>query len=111
MAVGYEDGVQVTDLLHVVRGLGVLCEEGSMMICSPPAVTNLNVACPRKVILAPPSICSTILLRRLTKHDQEKNVQMYTHPTNQRNSSHPSIILQASRPEPCVDTTNLRGYQ
>ena len=72
-----------------------------MMICSPPAVTNLNVACPRKVILAPPSICSTILLRRLT-HDQEKNVQMYTHPTNGRNSRHPSIILRASRPEPCV---------
>jgi hypothetical protein len=82
-----------------------------MMICPPPAVTNLNVACPRKVILVPPSICSTILLRTSTKHDQEKNVQMYTHPTNQRNSRHPRIILRASRSGPCVETTNLRGYQ
>jgi hypothetical protein len=28
VAVGYQDGVQITDLLHVVRGLGVLREEG-----------------------------------------------------------------------------------
>jgi hypothetical protein len=80
-----------------------------MMICPPPAVTNLNVACPRKVILAPPSICSTIILRTFTKHDQEKNNQMYTHLTNRRNGRHPRIILRASRPGPCVETTNFRG--
>src|SRR5215208_6948226 len=75
---------------------GFSVRKGSMMICPPPAVTNLNVACPRKVILAPPSICSTILLPTLTYHDPRKNNQMYTHLTYRRNGRHQRIILRAS---------------
>jgi hypothetical protein len=36
---------------------------------------------------------------------------MYTHLTYRRNRRHPRIILRASRPGLCVETTNLRGCQ
>jgi hypothetical protein len=43
--------------------------------------------------------------------NHEMNKQMYTHLIYRRNGRHPRIILRASRPGPCVETTNLRGYQ
>ena len=42
VAVGDEHGVQLADPLQLVRSLGLSVRKGSMMICSPPAVTNLE---------------------------------------------------------------------
>src|SRR5919199_996530 len=47
---------------------GFSVRKGSMMICSSPAVTNRKVACPREVILGPPSISSTVYLHLLARH-------------------------------------------
>jgi hypothetical protein len=39
---------------------------------------------------------------------REKNNVMYTHLANRRNDQYISMIVRASRPGCCVETTNLR---
>jgi hypothetical protein len=40
---------------------------------------------------------------------RKKNKGVYTHLANQRNGPYISIIVRASRPGCCVETTNPRG--